>query len=312
VEILRGADSLPLAGDPRTVATIGFFDGVHLGHQRVIGRMLEVARERSLSSVAVTFDRHPLEVLSPGKAPQLLTTLERRAELIAGLGVETVLVLEFTEDFSRRPAEDFAEAVLASGVRANHVVVGENFRFGHKALGHIGVLAEVGEELGFSAEGVPLVILEGRRVSSTSVRDALSAGDLDWPRRALGRRYSIDGCVVRGAGRGADLGWPTANVETEDRLLLPGEGVYAGLARSRGREHVAAINIGRNPTFGGEPVHAEAHLLDFAGDLVGERIEVEFWDRLRDEVRFESAEELSLRIGEDVSRTRDLVRIEGS
>ena len=307
MDVVRGIDEL--GGPPRPAAvTIGFFDGVHRGHQAVIRRTVEVAAQRGLESVAVTFDRHPLETLSPGKAPLLLTTLERKVELVAELDVRRLVVLEFTEDLSRWTPEEFAKRVLADGLGAGHVVVGTNFTFGHKAMGNLAVLAELGEGLGFTVEGMALLRLNGRGVSSTSIREALAAGDLDWPERALGRRYSVQGRVVRGAGRGTGLGWPTANLETSSRILLPDEGAYAGMARGPRGEFVAAINIGGNPTFGAEPVHLEAYLLDFRGDLVGEALEVEFWARLHDEIRFDSAEALADRIAEDVEQTRSLVR----
>src|SRR6266568_3933031 len=302
MEVVRGIDEL--AGAQPAAVTIGFFDGVHRGHQAVIGRTVEVARRRGLNSVAVTFDRHPLETLSPNKAPLLLTTLERKADLVSRLGVDRMVVLEFTEDLSRWSPEEFVKRVLADDLRAEHVVVGTNLTFGQKAMGNLVVLAE---GLGFTVEGMALLRLDGRGVSSTSIREALVAGDLEWPERALGRRYSVQGRVVRGAGRGTGLGWPTANLETSPRILLPDEGAYAGMARGPRGEFVAAINIGGNPTFGAEPVHIEAYLLDFEGDLVGEALEVEFWARLHDEIRFDSAEALADQIAEDVERTRSLV-----
>jgi riboflavin kinase/FMN adenylyltransferase len=307
MERLHGLDALPIDAE-RTVVTVGFFDGVHLGHRAVLGRTVDVARERGLPSVAVTFDRHPREVLTPGREPRLLTTVERKAALIEETGIDTLLVLEFTEDFSRWPAERFVSDVLLEGLHANHCVMGANFTFGHKAAGTVELLIERGPALGFTAERVELVEIEGRRVSSSSVRDALAQGDLGWPGVALGRRFLLDGTVVSGAGRGHGLGFPTANLRTGPRLLLPGRGIYAGRALVDGTGHVAAISVGTNPTFGTEPLHVEAYLLDFEGDLIGTQIAVEFWAYLRDEVRFDTPKELSAAIGEDVRRTRDLVR----
>jgi riboflavin kinase/FMN adenylyltransferase len=284
------------------------FDGVHRGHQAVIGRTVDVASTRGLTPIAVTFDRHPREILTPGREPPLLTTLERKIELIGRLGVDAILVLEFTEEFSRIPAEEFISRVLADGLHAKHAVIGTNFTFGHKARGNLQLLSELGPTHGFTVEGVSLIVLDGRQVSSSSIREAIAAGDLEWPRIALGRRYAVDGRVVRGAGRGVGLGYPTANLETNPRILLPAEGVYAGKALVRGEGHVAAVNVGSNPTFGGEAVHVEAFLLDFDDDLTGEEISIEFWERLRDELTFETAEELSKAIASDVERTRELVR----
>jgi riboflavin kinase/FMN adenylyltransferase len=287
--------------------SVGFFDGVHLGHRAVLGRAVEEARIRGVRSVAVSFDRHPREILTPGREPRLLTTVERKAELIAETGIDLLLVLGFTEELSRWPAEDFIRRVFVEGLRMQHAVVGVDFTFGFKALGTVEMLTEVGPAHGFTAERVELVHLGDRRVSSSSIREALVAGDLEWPERALGRRFVLDGAVVRGAGRGTGLGWPTANLRTFPRLLLPGSGVYAGRARLPGGEHVAAINVGTNPTFGVEPLHVESYLLDFDGDLVGQPMAVEFWARLRDELRFDTAAELSEAIADDVRRTRDLV-----
>jgi len=198
--------------------------------------------------------------------------------------------------------------VLVGGLHAGHCVMGANFTFGHKAAGTVELLIERGPALGFTAESVELLEVDGRRVSSSSIRDALSRGDLEWPRVALGRRFVLDGTVVSGAGRGQGLGFPTANLRTGPRLLLPGRGIYAGRAVVDGAGYVAAISVGTNPTFGTEPLHVEAYLLDFDGDLVGSQIAVEFWAYLRDEERFDTPEQLSVAIGEDVRRTRDLVR----
>jgi riboflavin kinase/FMN adenylyltransferase len=216
-------------------------------------------------------------------------------------------VMEFTEEFSRWPAKRFVDQVLVRGVRAAHVVVGSNFTFGHRAEGNLPVLADLGAAGGFSVEGVALLRLKDRPVSSSSIREALASGDLDWPTTALGRRYVVDGVVTTGAGRGTDLGYPTANLEVPSRMLLPADGVYAGKAIVEDGSHVAAINVGTNPTFGREPRHVEAYLLDFHGDLWGRPMAVEFWARLREETRFESAEALVRQIDADVERTRELV-----
>jgi riboflavin kinase/FMN adenylyltransferase len=306
MEVVRGVASLPLDSGP-TAVTVGFFDGVHRGHQAVLGRTVEVAADSGLVPVAVTFDRHPREILTPSDVPHLLTTLERKAGLIAALGFRAMVVLEFTEEFSRWSPEEFVRRVQVEGLRAGHVCVGSNFTFGHKAAGNLATLTELGRSHRFSVEGVDLVELNGRPVSSSSIRAALSRGQLDWPTEALGRRYVVDGTVTPGAGRGAGLGFPTANLEVPPRMLLPGEGVYAGKAHVGEDSHVAAINVGTNPTFGREPVHAEAFLLDFEGDILGTPMAIEFWTRLRDEVRFESADELARQISDDVERTRALV-----
>ena len=310
MEIVQGTSSLPLEGE--SAITIGFFDGVHRGHQAVIKRVVEVARQRGLRSAVVTFDRHPLQTLSPGKVPPLLTTLKRKAAHIEELGVDALFVLEFTEEVSRWSPEEFVDQVLVKGLGTRHVSIGTNFTFGHKAAGTFQVLGDLGAANDFSVEAVGIFKVEGRPVSSTSIREAIAEGDLVWPESALGRRYVVEGNVVQGAGRGRGLGWPTANLRTPDGILLPGRGVYAGLATVDGEAYPAAINIGINPTFGGEPLHLEAHLLDFEGDLLGKVLAIEFWQRLRDERRFDSGEELSKQIQQDVEHTRELVTARGA
>ena len=306
MEVVRGIESRSIDVD-KSALTIGFFDGVHRGHQAVIRHTVDVATEDGLTPVAVTFDRHPREILTPGNVPPLLTTLERKAALIEDLGVDVLVLLEFTEELSRWSPEEFVAKVLVERLKVEHAVIGSNFTFGHKAMGNLAVLTDLGAAYGFTVEGLPLFTIDERPVSSSSIRAALLEGDLTWPTVALGRRFVVDGRVVRGAGRGAGLGFPTANLQVAAGMLLPAEGVYAGKAVVEGNAYIAAINVGTNPTFGAEPLHAEAFLLDFEGDLLGQDISVEFWERLRDEVRFDSGEELARQIEEDVARTRSLV-----
>jgi riboflavin kinase/FMN adenylyltransferase len=308
MEIVRGLEALPLSDGP-SVVTVGFFDGVHLGHQQVVRRTVEAATERSARSVAVTFDRHPREILTPGGEPRLLTTVERKAALIDGCGIDALVVLAFTRELSEVTADDFVRDVLVSGLHAVHARVGANFTFGHRAAGTVETLAAVGASLGMTADEVELFTVEGRVVSSSSIRESLSIGDLNWPYVALGRRFAVDGEVVSGAGRGKGLGYPTANLRTWPRLLLPGQGIYAGVAELfDGSRYAAAIDVGTNPTFGVEPLHVEAFLLDFPEEeLRGQQLSVEFWDRLRDEVRFDSVDELVAAIADDVDRTRAVV-----
>ena len=307
MQVVHGLDALPLDPAP-AVATVGFFDGVHVGHRSVLATVGERARERGLSTVAITFDRHPREVLSPGSEPRLLTTVERKAELIAGCGIDVLVVLPFDRDFSLITAEDFVRDVLVHGVHARHAVMGENFTFGFKAFGTMDNLPEFGAPFGLTSEAVGLLELDGRQVSSTSIREALAQGDLAWPTRALGRRFVLDGEVVTGHGRGKGLGYPTANLRTWPRLLLPGQGIYVGVAEHRGRRYRTALDVGTNPTFGVEPLHVEAFLLDYEGDeLPGEPLSIEYWGRLRDEERYDSVEQLVAAIEADVARARDVV-----
>ncbi|MGH2682777.1 MAG: bifunctional riboflavin kinase/FAD synthetase [Actinomycetota bacterium] len=310
MEILQGIRSF--RADGGSAVTVGFYDGVHVGHQAVIRRTVKAAGEQGLRPVVLTFDRHPREVLTPRDVPQLLTTLRRKSELIEAIGVEVLAVMEFDEDVSRWPPERFVDQALVTGLGVRQAIVGANFTFGHRAAGTAELLGELGRARGFRVETVPLTELDGRPVSSTSIRRALADGDLDWPRRALGRRYRVEGTVVAGAGRGKDLGFPTANLRTPARILLPGRGVYAGRGFAEGNSWRAAINVGTNPTFGEEPLHVEAFLLDFEGDIQGRVLAVEFWERLRDELRFENPEALALQMKEDVTRTRALVPAPGA
>ena len=308
MDIVRGLDALPLPDGP-SVVTIGFFDGVHLGHRSLLSRTVEAAKERDARSVAVTFDRHPREILTPGQEPRLLTTIERKASLVANSGIDVLVVLEFTDAFSKITAEDFARDVLIGGIHAMHALVGPDFSFGHRAAGSIATLRDVGEPRGMTADEVEPFTVNDRVISSSSVRAALSDGDLAWPLIALGRRYVVDGEVVSGAGRGKGLGYPTANLRSWPRLLLPGQGIYAGMAELfDGSRYPAAIDVGTNPTFGVEPLHVEAFLIDFPDvERRGQPLAVEFWERLRDEVKFDSVDELVAAIADDVERTRDVV-----
>ena len=290
------------------MVTVGFFDGVHRGHREVFVRTALAAADRGVRSVAITFDRHPREVLAPGSEPRLLTTVERKARLIEATGIDELLVLAFTNEFSQITAEGFVQRVLVDGVHAVHAVMGANFTFGHRAAGTVENLPALGSPYGLTAESVPLVDLESRTISSSSIRDALSTGDLTWPLIALGRRFVLDGEVVSGHGRGTGLGFPTANLRTWPRLLLPGQGIYAGVAEHLGQRHLAAIDVGTNPTFGTDPLHTEAFLLDYEGDgLRGEPLSIEFWARLRDEVKYDSLDVLIEAIADDVARTREIV-----
>jgi riboflavin kinase/FMN adenylyltransferase len=303
MEILQGPSSRARLDRPSAV-TVGFFDGVHRGHQAVISTNVERARADGLAAVAVTFDRHPRSVLHPGSGPPLITTPERKAELIAALGADVLVVLRFDQELASWPAARFVKDFLAEDLRARQVTVGANFTFGNRALGTINTLREMGPDLGYEADDVPLMELDGRVVSSSSIRESVAGGELAWPTEALGRPFVVDGRVVTGAGRGVTLGFPTANLEIPPRMLLPGRGIYAGRAIVDGRAHPAAVDVGTNPTFGDEPLHVEAFLLDFDGDLRDREISVAFLERLRDEVRFDSPDDLVRQMQDDVARTR--------
>jgi riboflavin kinase/FMN adenylyltransferase len=286
VNVAREPGELP---DARRGAAVGTFDGVHCGHVRVI----DAARKAGRRTTVVTFDPHPRAVL--GGSVELLTTLQRRLELLAEAGVEDVLVLHFDERLAALPAEDFAELMLR-GIGAETVAAGETFRFGRGREGDLGLL----DRLGFDVRRVPLV----ENVSSSRVREFIRAGETERAAPLLGRPPEVEGIVVRGDGRGRELGFPTANLDVPEGLLVPPDGVYAGWARDRR----AAVSIGTNPHFDGVERRVEAHLLDFEGDLYGERLVVEIWRPIREQRRFGSLEELVAAIGDDVERTRAATR----
>ena len=295
------------------VATIGEFDGVHRGHQRVVDRAREIAISRRLPVVAITFDPHPDEVIRPGSHPPLLTTARRRSELLAGLGADAVFVLPFNLEFSRLSPDEFVHVVLSERLHAAAVVVGENFRFGHKAAGDVPMLAALGEKYDFTAEGVPLLVDDGVTISSTYIRQRLAAGDVAAAARALGRPHRVEGVVVRGHMRGRGLGFPTANLETPPHTATPADGVYAGWLTSLDLDGAevsrwpAAISVGTNPTFGAGERTVEAYALDRDDlDLYGTHAAIDFTARLRGNERFDSVEALVTQMREDVDQARAL------
>jgi riboflavin kinase / FMN adenylyltransferase len=298
----------------RSVVTIGVFDGVHRGHQRIVTRAMESARELGLPVVVVTFDPHPDEVVRPGSHPPLLCTARRESELLASLGVDALLVIPFTLEFSRLGPDEFVRAVLVDRLHAARVVVGENFRFGHKAAGDVALLAELGEKYDFTAEGVPLLAENGVTISSTGIRAMLAAGDVVGAAHDLGRPHRVEGVVVRGHQRGRALGFPTANLETLPHTAIPADGVYAGwLAQldADGRElerWPAAISVGTNPTFDGRERTVEAYALDRDDlDLYGVHVAVDFVARLRATLKFDSVGDLVKQMHVDVGDARRLL-----
>jgi riboflavin kinase / FMN adenylyltransferase len=313
VQRWQGLGDVPGDWGPSAV-TIGVFDGVHLGHRRIVARAAEVAATHRLPLVVVTFDPHPAEVVRPGSHPPLLCTLRRRVQLLAELGADAVCVLEFTLGFSRLSPDEFVHAVLADRLHARQAVVGANFRFGHRAAGDVALLAELGEKYDFAAEGVPLLTEDGVRVSSSLIRDRLAAGDVAGAAHYLGRPHRVEGIVVRGAQRGRTLGIPTANLETAPYPAIPADGVYAGWLASLDEHGLetqrwpAAISVGTNPTFDGQHRVVEAHALDRDDlDLYGVHVAVDFAARLRGMVRFASVDELIAQMRLDIDAARALV-----
>lgn len=294
-----------------SVVTIGVFDGVHRGHRAIIDRAVDEARRRGVRSVAVTFDPHPTAVVRPAAAPRLLQAVEARVANLAAAGLDLVVVLAFTTELSLLPPDDFVARVLAGSLDAVHVVVGTNFRFGHRAAGDVATLTELGSTHGFDTAGVELLDHDGVPISSTEIRAHLADGDVVWAAGALGRPWRYTGEVVRGDGRGRTIDVPTANVAAPASLARPGEGVYAGWAQHGTRTWGAVVNVGTRPTFDGVTTTVEAHLLDVedgpeAGgpDLYGERLSLAFLERLRDERRFDGPDELVAQIHADIDAAR--------
>ncbi len=308
----RGLADIP--GDwGRSVVTIGSYDGVHRGHQLIIGRAVARARDLGIPSVVVTFDPHPAEIVRPGHHPALLAPHPRRAELLAGLGVDAVLVLPFTADFSQLSPAEFVVKVLVEKLHARTVVEGPNFRFGHRATGNVGTLAELGETYGFEVLVVDLVERgaagHGEPFSSTLARRLVAAGDVAGAAEVLGRPHRVEGTVVRGAQRGRELGIPTANLETVTHTAVPADGVYAGWLLADGERMPAAISIGMNPHFHGTHRSVEAHALDRTDlDLYGQWVAVDFHSYLRGQESFATLDELMERINDDLRRAREMTR----
>jgi riboflavin kinase/FMN adenylyltransferase len=295
VEDLADLQSAP---DGRALA-VGTFDGVHVGHRRVIGSAVAWGRDRGVPAAVVTFEPHPLQVLRPDDPPRLLTNLPLKADLIAALGVDELVVIPFTEELSRLEPEQFCEEVLEQALAARYVSVGANFRFGHGARGDARLL----EARGFETAVVPLVHKGSEPVSSSRIRRLIERGEVAHARELLEAPFQIEGKVVSGSERGRRLGMPTANLQQDEGVIVPGAGVYAGVALDR----PAAINVGVRPTFEqGGPSLVEAYLLDFEGDLYGTTLRLAFLERLRDEIRFDSADALVQQMNRDVERVREI------
>lgn len=306
------------SGWGRSAVTIGVFDGVHRGHQEIIGSTVKQARDLGVQSVVMTFDPHPAEVVRPGSHPAVLTEPARKAELIEALGVDALCVQPFTPEFSRLTPEAFVHDVLVEALHAAVIVVGENFRFGHRAAGDVGLLERLGRRFGFTVVVPPLVAADQARAadgggeivfSSTYIRACVAAGDVAAAAAALGRPHRLEGVVVRGDARGRRLGYPTANLLPGRHAAVPADGIYAGWCHlpRRGERYRAAISIGTNPTFAGRERRVEPYLLDFEGDLYGERVGLDFVAYLRESRKFDTVAALVAQIDEDVARTRELL-----
>jgi riboflavin kinase/FMN adenylyltransferase len=288
-----------------TVLTLGVFDGLHLGHQLIMRTVVERARALGVVPTAITFDPHPRAVLHPQSSPPLLQTLDQKVEGFGVLGIEQTIVVRFTEEFSKIPAEDFLRDVVMDRLHAREVYLGRGFAFGHNRQGNIELLRQVSKELGFVAGEVPEVGLRGQRVSSSKIRELLALGKVNLARRMLGRPYGVEGRVERGNERGHMLGFPTANLRPQNRVL-PANGVYVTGTLIDGQWRRSVTNVGTRPTFetGSEP-SVETFVMNWGGDLYGDVIRVRFLYRLRNEHKFDSLESLKTQITKDVDRARN-------
>ena len=305
MKVVYGLDQLPQAL-PRPVLTIGNFDGVHLGHQSLMRTLVARAAALGGSSVVLTFDPHPLQVLAPDNAPRQIQTLSQKLAALDTLGIDIAIVLPFTRDLAHMRAREFVTDILVGRLRTQEVHVGASFAFGHRREGSFNLLKEMGEEFGFLVEKIHQVQFRGTRVSSTLVRQALISGQSGLARRLLGRPFALEGEIVHGAAVGASLKVPTANLQARNELI-PRTGVYVTFLNLDGRRWKSVTNVGTRPTITGQlagPATVETHVLDFEKELYGAQVCVEFLLRLREERRFESPEALVSRIGRDVATAR--------
>ena len=295
--VWNGMERYPRDAAP-VVASVGNFDGVHLGHQAILASVRAAARRRGLSSLLVTFDPHPLSVVSPSHRPRLLQTRRQKLDALEDTGVDGVLILEFDAEMAALGAEEFFRAYLSGRLRASAIHIGESFRFGRGRAGNVDLLCRLGAESGVEIVGVQQVVAGGEPVSSSAIRRAVEDGEVERARRMLDRPFALTGEVVRGEGRGRSFDFPTANLDAENEMI-PRRGVYVTESLTLSSRHPSVTNVGMRPTFGGDRLVVESHLIDFDDDLTGARLEVRFLARLRDEKRFSDSVELADQIARD-------------
>ena len=307
MRVYRDLEEVP-AG--KRVVAIGTFDGVHVGHQKIIGDAVTAAREAGARSMVMTFHPHPLSIIAPEHCPPILTPLNVKTNLIGNLGADELLIIPFTEEFSRLSPADFCEMLFSSQLGAVQVIVGDNFRFGYKAGGDIRFLEEYGKKVGMAVKAEPLVTAAGEPISSTRIRNLLIEGKLSEVREILSRPPSTHGKVVHGDKRGRTLGVRTANIEARVECIFPGKGVYLADLFIGIEPYACLVNVGQNPTFcstdedSEERMRIEAHILDFDRNLYGFNVRVDFLERLRDEKKFDSPEDLVAQIQKDIAAAR--------
>ena len=310
MKVVSRLEQLP-HGCPRPVATIGNFDGVHLGHQELMHDLVRRAAEIGGTPSVVTFHPHPIQVLAPDNAPRQVQTLKQKLAILESLGIQLVIVIPFDLELAHLSAVDFAGDILWERLGLKEIYVGPNFAFGHRREGSFNLLKEIGAEKGFAVGRIRQIQFRGSRVSSTEVRQALISGQVALARRLLGRPYMLEGEIVHGTATGSGLRLPTANLRTENELI-PRRGVYVTLLTVEGNRRQSVTNIGVRPTVTGSgssaPLTIESHVLDFEQDLYGRRVNLEFFVRLREERRFRDKDALVSQIGRDVARARRYFR----
>jgi len=300
MRLFHGTENAKIARP--TVLTLGVFDGLHLGHQLIMKTVVERARALGAVPTVITFEPHPRAVLHPESAPPLLQTFDQKIEALGVLGIEQTIVIRFDQAFAQIRAEDFLRDVVVDRLHGKAVFLGRGFAFGHNREGNIELLRRVSERLGFFADEVPEVRLRGTRIGSTRIRELLQQGQVNLARRMLSRPYGVEGLVIRGAARGASLGFPTANLHPQNRVI-PRSGVYVTSTLIEGQWRRSVTNIGTRPTFGDANHRSvETFVMNWSGDLYGDVLRVRFLHRLRDEKKFSSVEELKSQIGTDVAR----------
>lgn len=295
----------------RSVVTIGNFDGCHRGHQQILRTVVDQARGANALGAVLTFFPHPARVLRSGEAPALLETLDQRLASIGATGIDAVLVMPFNQELASVSAEDFVKRILVDTMAAQTVLVGGNFRFGHGGTGDIKLLGELGERWEFQAEVIPPVSEHGTVISSTAIRAAIREGRVEDARRMLGRPYALEGQIRTGTGQGRKLIVPTLNLATEQEVL-PKNGVYATEATVEGKTYRAATNVGMRPTFDGTRITIESYLFDFSENLTSDKLEVRFWQRLRDERKFSGPAELREQVLKDIEQAKEYFQAAGS
>ena len=289
-----------------SIITLGNFDGLHLGHQELVRMVIRRARETGAAAMVVTFRPHPLKVLAPEKCPPLISIYEEKIRLFERLGIDVLVKIPFTLEFSSMSPEDFVKKVLCDALGAREIFVGYNYRFGKGRKGDIRLLKSLGEELGFRVREVEQVAAEGEVISSTSIRNLLKDGEVEHAARLLGRTYAITGVVVKGDGRGKGLGFPTANIAPK-HAIIPADGVYAVRLYARDRLYDGIANIGLRPTFNKKVLAIEVHVFDFNEDLYGEEVSLYFVKKIREEKKFRSADALVTQIRSDIAAAREML-----